>query len=528
MNEYNFIFKYLSDLNIEIDEKEFIFQLESHPNFPSLFSYSETLSFFSINNIVIDLSIEDINLLPNRFLCLVENNEEKLFTYFKKIDKFHYLINNKFIKITEQELLSKWKNVVLLIDPDTEPKDVKGKGFGVLNKILILPILLLIVAINLSNNFSLILIFIQLLAIIGLYFTTESFKQKNDLNSTLSSNFCNAISKNENCSTLLKLEYKSLINFSDLSILFFTFQILGGIITILDVSHLNFILFIKVGLLISSVFVLFSIYFQIKTQNWCPICLSIISILIIEALLVFGTNNVSIFQIKINVFSILYIAILFLILVGWLRLKKIILHNKKINKEKKDLLKFKRTYSLFINSLFSNDKLLTVKGYNVLSIDSNSEDITLNLKLILNPFCIHCSEAYFTTLNVLSKYKHSTSLDIIFNFIPEQINENMRYLHFKLVDIYLINGQLEFINAMNYWFQSKDVSIWKNKYGENIISNHNIIEEILLTQSDSNTQNKIIFTPSLFINNYKLPNIYKINDIQYFMTELLDDLNKKK
>lgn len=47
MNEnYHFLFEYLKKEQITIDRNEFLFQIQSHPESPSLLAISETFDYF--------------------------------------------------------------------------------------------------------------------------------------------------------------------------------------------------------------------------------------------------------------------------------------------------------------------------------------------------------------------------------------------------------------------------------------------------------------------------------------------------
>jgi hypothetical protein len=44
-----FLFHYLKKENIAVDQNEFVFQVQSHSDYPSLLAISDTLSFFNTN-----------------------------------------------------------------------------------------------------------------------------------------------------------------------------------------------------------------------------------------------------------------------------------------------------------------------------------------------------------------------------------------------------------------------------------------------------------------------------------------------
>lgn len=75
--DLNYLYQYLQKERIFIDEKEFEFQLQTHPEYPSLLSVSDTLSFFSINNGAIHVGFSEIELSPDRFVTFFREKQKK-------------------------------------------------------------------------------------------------------------------------------------------------------------------------------------------------------------------------------------------------------------------------------------------------------------------------------------------------------------------------------------------------------------------------------------------------------------------
>ncbi len=116
---FNLIFNYLKSESIVYDKEEFLFQIQSHPDYPSLLAVSDTLHFFKINHIVAKVGIDKINLLPSCFVALLkEKNLEDEHLYFIQRKKDGYLINKEkaFSKIDEKKLESRWSDLVLLLE----------------------------------------------------------------------------------------------------------------------------------------------------------------------------------------------------------------------------------------------------------------------------------------------------------------------------------------------------------------------------------------------------------------------------
>jgi hypothetical protein len=66
---FDILYQYLEKEKITIDKTEFEFQIQSHPNYPSLLSIADTLTFFNINNGAIKVDQTQIHLLPNFYIA---------------------------------------------------------------------------------------------------------------------------------------------------------------------------------------------------------------------------------------------------------------------------------------------------------------------------------------------------------------------------------------------------------------------------------------------------------------------------
>lgn len=86
IENYNYLYQYLQKEKINIDKKEFEFQIKFHPDYPSFLALVDTLSFLNIDNDAIRLPSSEIELLPERFMAFLneENNIPRLSFIEKK------------------------------------------------------------------------------------------------------------------------------------------------------------------------------------------------------------------------------------------------------------------------------------------------------------------------------------------------------------------------------------------------------------------------------------------------------------
>ena len=115
---FNFLFYFLDKEAIPFDKTEFLFQIKSHPDYPSLLAVADTLTFFNINNGAIRVDFSNIELLPNRFVSLLKkpNSKPELCFIEKKVNKYFITEEKKTTEIGIIELEEKWTEIVLLVE----------------------------------------------------------------------------------------------------------------------------------------------------------------------------------------------------------------------------------------------------------------------------------------------------------------------------------------------------------------------------------------------------------------------------
>jgi len=101
------VFSYAQSQNISINKQEFTFQVETHPDYPSILAYSDALSFFNIENIVFKAEQNQLDILPDTFLTLInkpiETNSPTLEPVFVIVEKKNDCIYVDNILISETD-----------------------------------------------------------------------------------------------------------------------------------------------------------------------------------------------------------------------------------------------------------------------------------------------------------------------------------------------------------------------------------------------------------------------------------------
>lgn len=521
----NFInlFQYLKKENITIDKNEFIFQIQSHPDYPSLLSIADTLSFFNVKNGAIRVLFSEIELLPNYFITILkeENNKPTIETkpYFieRKNNTYFCTKDKKAVSISNDSLELRWFDIVLLLEkPEEEETLIKSKNIFS----WILPFLCLMsflaVLFQIEDNLKT-KIFFLVFPIIGILFSVAALKDLFGTKSELLNSFCN-MTASTSCATVVdsnKWKIFEIVNFSDLSIVFFASQFLGLLVFLFSGDAITYFVIQKM-VLIASIPVLFlSVYYQKFVENkWCPICLVIITIILLELvyLMAFQNSAFPILTKELIVFGFVFLSVMMI----WSALKKLFTQRKELKEHQLKAIRFERNYTIFKNSLLAKDKVELPQSLIILGNKESKTKITV----ISNPFCGHCKGAHEVIETIFEKHHNDVQIQIILKTNLETENEESKKLFRSLIKIYQQNGESAFIKALKNWFDNKNIMEWFNLYPLNTTTEFDGIFSYQYKWCEENDYN---FTPAVFINGYEYPQMYDRKTLSFFVNDLIED-----
>jgi protein-disulfide isomerase len=518
---YNYLFQYLEKEEITIDKKEFEFQVQSHPDYPSLIAITDTLHFFNIENGVLRVSNTEIELLPNRFIAFLKNDKNEVEEYFvEKKGIYYYCTKNKNIEILDNDMLiACWSDIVLLVEKSEMEQINNKKNHS--NWFLFIIILGFFGAtlfwFHLDWHSSLFFIF----PILGVLFSVAALKDLFGTKSELLNKFCN-LTNTTSCSAIVgsnKWAVFKYFNFSDLSLVFFSSQLFGLFLFQLSGTTTAFFGIQQLLLLASVTVILLSLYYQkFVEKKWCPICLVIIGIVLLE--LVYLVCYVPIVFVLSLQSLILFGFVFFSTTQVWYLLKKQLTQQKELKEFQLKGNRFMRNYEVFKNTLIASTPIenTPVQSGNILL---GNVDASLKLTVITSPFCGYCNEAHSIIEEILQNHYDTICFDIRFNFNPENSEEKSKKIHQQLVAIYYEQGQEAFIKVLNNWFKNKD----EKKLNIILIDkeNESKINSILEEQFNWNQKNELSYTPAIIINQFIFPKQYERTELIHFINELSDD-----
>jgi uncharacterized membrane protein len=394
--------------NLKITASTLKREIEEHPNYPTLFSISDVLNKFGIDNIGIRPDPEKFSDIPTPFLTRIRNekNYENFFTVVKEntSDGICYYDQEKLCwrRVQKNLFLERWHGFVLMIQVAAisvergyleKKKEEEKKQLNFFLKLFSVPLLIVVFGIfEIMRNGSIVVIPLIYL-ILSLAGCVTSFLlvlyEIDDKNSVLNQ-ICSAYKK-VSCKAVLHSSKSKIagISWSAIGLGYFSGQIL--LLFFKGVENLSVHFVLACESLFTIPYVLFSLYYQWRViKQWCILCLTVQSLLIIQFVTVCFTkwlmspkDNVIKLSFVSQSFWIIAISIFF-ILILFSALQK----SKDGVDAKKYLQRLKHNQELFW-SLLQQQRILTVDPSG-LGISIGNPQAKYKILKVCNPYCGSC------------------------------------------------------------------------------------------------------------------------------------------
>jgi uncharacterized membrane protein len=509
------LYHLLIHLQVKITKRAVEEEFEKHP-FPfSLLAISDVLSNFYINNVAYQIEINELCALHfpiiahtsnDKFICIIEVNDNQL----------SYLTDQGTIgQMTLVELADTFTGAVLTVN--TSVKNAFNSKLNpvfsnTLKTIIICAILSMMIFGVLGLRYSsipnwLLLVFSEILA--GLFISTLLITESIDKNNNFIRRIC-GVSNKSSCNSILSSEQANLTPFLSLAeccLYYFS----GSTLFLLSGNHEESMLLLLFKLsLLSLPFTAYSIFYQYKLKGWCLLCCAIVIILWSETITLWHLVNYD--SDWINLRSVLLFGLSFTLpVIVWVLLKPLIIARLKLKNVKTQLNAFKYNKDIFkfILSTEIKYKLLTENQAIIIGSRESLNVITI----VSNPFCKPCALAH-SLLNNWLDIGIDFKLQLVFALPGSNITAYE--VSTMIYSIYLDGDEARTKAAIRDWFEwgIKDVHKWKEFHPVNVNPEAKVcIEEQYHWINYSNIQ----YTPVIFLDGMKLPEMYKLEDIQYML-----------
>lgn len=510
-------------------------RLQTHPDYPSLFSLSETFERFKIENAAYVVTEADLPGLPVPFVAYLNNLPSgNDFVLVKKVTPTAITLSldgKKAQRFTREKFMKHWQKIVWLIEPSAESGDknyaaalkkenkqtrsrrmVQWAGTGTA--------LLLMAQLLAGVSASMIPLAVALLlgTLLGLIVTLALLAMEIGHSNNLVKNICSA-SPRFNCDAVLHSRGSRIagISWAELGAIYF-----AGLFILLLLTPLSFAAKVPLAALATITalpYIPFSLYYQYKVvRQWCPLCLLTLSVLVINAVslgIFYLKNGLHHWSDPIAALSpavLLSSAAICILLPAtiWFLVKPLLQKSRSTNDYKyayQRLLYNPEYFAFLLQSSAS-----APDGWQHLGITIGNPNAETTIIKVCNPYCGPCAKAH-PVLEEIIKHNHQINLKIIFTATP---NENdpaaLPVKHFLAIAEKNEPGLTE--AALDTWYgaKEKDYAAFAKQFPADgsLDRQGEKLEAMAAWCKEAGIQ----FTPTLFINGKQLPENYRIEELR--------------
>jgi uncharacterized membrane protein len=491
--------------------------LKSHSNYPTFKSICDSLNEWNIEHYPLKYQTEEIMEIPAPYIVHFRNGGGQIgFVSEIKNDRITYYESYRSKKeITSKDFLERCSGAVILLNPDERSgeKDYRNKwqneliGYAILPlSILTFLLFIILVSVNffapgeaLPDKISLLLF---LTKSIGILLSVLLILHEFEVHLSLTDKLCH-LNKATNCNTVLNDKASKVFGWfgwADAGFVYFT----GGFLFLLMNLNVQGLSLLAILSALSVPYPLFSVYYQgFVLKKWCPMCLGVQLILIIEFILLLPLF--SHFSFSFNALSDLILTFLITVIIYTLF---ILFTREKMSNEMHyyKYLGFKK-----------NPDILRILMYNQMHYDIpvtetslvfGNKDAKQKITAFLSLHCSHCARAFEKIRNMLKDEE-----DILINLVLMTSDNKMLS---TLYNYQQAGEDKESLKLLDLWFNADPYSRTKVTDDLCILEDIDISGKINEANGRLFKECNVLGTPTFFFNGYKLPNQYDIDDIKYF------------
>ncbi len=494
------------------DKQDLDLQLQIHPNYPSFNSITDTLDYFNIDNIAVEVPREALDQLPDSFISLVSSeSDHEIVSVLRKKNKIHLKYpNQKDKKISINEFEKIWIPKVIAVEHSSKSHLKISKSF--FQTTLVSLLIAGIIGLLFFKNWDFQAIGFLVLSISGGLFGFFAVRESLGFQSQTMHQFCTTVG-NTNCGDVINnTSGKIFKNFSiaDASLTYFlgitAYQFFFGFTSILIFPSL-----------LSIPIILYALYSQaFVIKKWCAICLTISAITIgMAAIALFKLN----FEFDIAALA-QFITITTIITLGYTLLKEKLVESKAQKSENITLNRFKRDTQIF-NYLFSKSEKIENQKTITNEIIIGNPNAKLKIISVTNPMCGYCKNAFEAYARTVKSLGDNIQIAIRLKVQPTQLDNPATQISLRLLEIFHEQGADSFIKAYTAWFENRTHTVWMKNYGAP--SNEPKYIEVLQNQSNWADENNLYYTPATLINGSFYPKKYSYDEFYHFISVLSDN-----
>lgn len=506
-------------------------EVEDHPDYPSLLSISDIFSKYKVDNITANFDPRDLVKIPPPFITQIKGTENDI-EYFTVVKQFNNGVVSAFdperMKWREysfQEFADRTSGVVLLADPGDnagEQNYKQKRREEWYNSFNLCALLALLVAAFVTANIQAFLqagaavlpsVIFSLLSATGVIAGTLLIWYELDRDNPIVQQICKG-GRHVNCKAILQSDAARVwgVSWSTIGLSYFSGQLIFMLTQGIASREMQAVT--SIASLLTLSYVLYSVYFQWRVaKQWCLLCLTVQTVLILQAAIALWQTDMLIASFSLTAL-VQYIMFSVTSFLAVLLLLPVLKKAKRTSFFKNQLKRLKYDPDVFNTVLHKQRNVHEgAAGLGILLGNPNAANRILK---VCNPYCAPCANAH-TPFEGLLESNPDVQLQIIFTATNDD-EDRRKWPVRHLLAIAAENNESLIKQALDDWYLApeKNYEHFASRYPmqDRLVQQ----EEKIAAMHNWCAKAGITHTPTIFINNHELPDIYNIHDLKIFLS----------
>ncbi len=500
-------YQWLRDCGVNINKSYCKEEVSTHPDYPALTSVIDFLESGCMAYHAVKADNSYINEFNYPVLAHIQLPGQE---YLHIVPDAKYWDEQK-------EITQNWSGVVIIPTEETSWSTTTNTAYlhsqrrKTILATLLCSISLMVFAITIYLTPNFLLNAFGLLSLAGI--SISVLLQANELGfqSQIVKQVCSAFSES-GCERVIKSSYGRGVwgvTPADTSLLYFITQFIIYVVSCLGSSLLLTGLFTFA--IAATAVMIWSLYIQaVKVKSWCTLCLVVVVILGGQSIIALLLREESVSFVSLGTFM-LAAAVLALF---FFPVKELLKTNVANDIKLVELRRFKSDGTLFISKWQQEQEVDDPKWQHDLIL--GSKHAPLCITAACNLYCNPCAKTHLALDNLIERYGDHVCVKIRILVSSRDFTEATRAVLQKVAED-LPQDTLQAV--MTSWFEKMDLKYWTQLWQPDSTLD---VQERLEQHQFWMTRNKIVTTPTLFLNDRKIPGQYALEDVERLIPQLLE------
>ena len=511
--EKTIITQFLKLLNVKCTSKYSDELFLTHPYRYSLYGLSKILLVYQIPNAGISVKDKEISEITPPFIAHIKHD----FVIVKSVSKqdVTYEWRGRELTVGNEKFKKIWSGIALVVEPNEssiEPdysKHLQLEWSRKIKKFLLWGMLLstlFISCMNLLQDSNKDFIFPISINIIGVAICYLLWMKQEKLNSTYANKICSLFHQKD-CNNVLESPGAKIAGFSWSQIGLGYF--ISNLLLILVFPNLiNFLAIINIVIL---PYTIWSIWYQYKiVKQWCVLCLMVQVVLWVLFVTNYLLGYILIPSIEgVNMLAVVIIyacPILFINI-----LSDNVNRGSQIVAIKQEFNSLKGKDEVF-TALLKKEPCYIIDNKSASQIIFGNPSSNIKITILSNPHCKPCAHMHKRVADILKETKNEFCLQYIFTAFTDELLDSNRFL----IAVYQQKSIEEAEQIFEYWFERGQYKSKEYIQKFNLQLDSPLIEIETQKHKQWKENSQLIGTPTILFNGYKLPEMYRIEDVVNF------------